>query len=184
MPSSYFIKSMHPKTSILPERSTIQRILKLGWVGQKKIHGHRAQFHLSSSTDEIFAYNRHGQQHKKKIPADLKNLLYEYMPVSEGWTVLDCEWLKKEGLVYVFDVLKHNGTALNHLSYRERFEFLPRFTKHSVQTLPLIRSVDKCLEVLDSNEPYIEGLVFKSLSSKGFKDTSIIRCRKSGIVYS
>ena len=174
---------MHPKTSILPERSTIQRILKLGWVGQKKIHGHRAQFHLSASTKQVIAYNRQGKEHKKQVPDELIQQLYDYIPVSDDWSVIDCEWLKKEGKVFVFDILKHNGVTLNHLSYGERFEFLPRFAKGTVQTLPLIRSVEKCIEILESDENHIEGLVFKSLNSKGFKDTSIVRCRKSGIVY-
>src|SRR5258708_4611846 len=40
---SVFIKAMHPKTEIQPSLAAIGKILKAGWVGQMKIHGHRAQ---------------------------------------------------------------------------------------------------------------------------------------------
>ena len=33
------------------------------------------------------------------------------------------------------------------------------------------------MEILESAGEHIEGLVFRSLNSKGFSDTSIVRCR-------
>jgi len=47
-----------------------------------------------------------------------------------------------------------------------------------VETLPLYRTVERCLEALARPEPWIEGLVFKALSTPGFADTSVIRCRR------
>jgi hypothetical protein len=43
--------------------------------------------------------------------------------------------------------------------------------------LPLITSLERCLEVLAGDDEDVEGLVFKS-KSPGFADTTIVRCRK------
>ena len=66
---SLFMRPMHPKTEIRPTSEAIQKILAAGWVAQLKIHGHRAQIHIpSDSSEELIAYNRQGQVHKKALP--------------------------------------------------------------------------------------------------------------------
>lgn len=161
----------------------MKRVLDLGWVGQLKIHGHRAQIHLSPVPEQApLVYNRQGNLHAKQLPpalaAELRRI-FGPRPDSDGWTVLDAEWLKGEDKIYVFDILRREGRLLESLTYAERWELLPRvYASDSVQTLPLLRSVDRCLEVMERPEPWIEGLVFRALTTPGFSDTSIVRCRR------
>ena len=180
MDRSVFIKSMHPKTEISPSRVAIEKILNAGWVGQMKIHGHRAQIHLPSDLKkEPIAYNRQGRPHKKLLPDEIIAELQRLFKVKNGWTVIDAEWIKPENKLYIFDILKQDGKILRALTYTERWKLLPRlYISRHLQTLPLLTSVEKCMEVLAREEESIEGLVFKAAGSKGFEDTSIVRCRK------
>lgn len=180
MPPSVFIKAMHPKTEIQPTAAAIDKILKAGWVGQMKVHGHRAQIHLSAGAPiGPIVYNRQGRPHKKLLPDDITQELRRIFELHDGWTVIDAEWLKPEEKLFIFDILKLDGKLLRTLSYRERYALLPRsYISPHVQTLPLLTTQAKCLEILNRPEDYIEGLVFKALASKGFSDTSIVRCRK------
>jgi ATP-dependent DNA ligase len=175
---SVYIKAMHPKTEIQPTRAAIEKILKAGWVGQMKIHGHRAQIHLSQDEEPI-AYNRMGKPHKKLLPKEIVAELLRIVDPQDDWTVVDAEWLKPENKLYLFDVLKKDGKSLRALTYGERWKLLPRaYLSPYIQTLPLLTTVEKCLEVIAKPDEHIEGLVFKSMKTKGFEDTSIIRCRK------
>jgi len=178
---SLFIRAMHPKTEIRPDRATIKRVLDAQWCGQLKIHGHRVQFHVPAEpTLDIFAYTRQGTLHKKPIPAPLATELRRLFAPPSGWNVVDGEWLKAEDRVFVFDFLKKDNRLLSSLTYTERLAMLPRvFNVNCIETLPIYRTVDKCLAAMDRPESYIEGLVFKSLNTPGFADTSIIRCRRS-----
>ena len=180
MPRSVFIQAMHPKTEISPTVASVERILKAGWAGQSKIHGHRAQIHLPADEKlEAIAYNRQGNTHRKLLPDEIVQELRRIVKPKSGWTVLDTEWLKPEGKLYVFDILKLNDKLLRQLSYEERYKLLPRlYISRHVQTLPLLTTASKCMEVLASTDEHIEGLVFKSLGTRGFEDTSIVRCRK------
>lgn len=177
---SAFIKAMHPKTEISPTLASVEKILKAGWVGQTKIHGHRAQIHLSADPkEEVIAYNRQGRPHKKLLPDEIIEELRRILDLKEGWTILDVEWLKPSDQLFVFDVLKQNGKLLRNLTYVERWNLLPKlYLSPHIQTLPLIKTPEKCMEVLRSKEDHVEGLVFKSANTKGFEDTSIVRCRK------
>ncbi len=178
VPRSVFIKAMHPTTEISPIPASIEKILKAGWVGQMKIHGHRAQIHLHESEEPI-AYNRQGRPHTKLLPKEIIQELRRIFDLKKGWTVIDTEWLKPENKLFVFDILKIKDKLLRNLNYQDRFDLLPRlYISPHVQTLPLLTTKEKCLEVLARPEKYIEGLVFKSLTTKGFEDTSIVRCRK------
>jgi hypothetical protein len=183
MPRSPYIKAMHPKTAIRPDAASIRKILKLGWGGQLKIHGHRAQFHIPASADEpMFVYTRHGTLHRKKIPMTVETELRRLFAPKKGWTVIDCEWIKDLDKVYVFDVLKFNDQSLRTYTYQERWDLLPKVYKSPVvETLEIYRSVEKCMDMLLSEDELIEGLVFKSLSSTGFGDSTIVRCRKSNL---
>jgi ATP-dependent DNA ligase len=180
--ASPFIKAMHPKTNILPKPEAIVRILNLGWVGQMKVDGHRAQIHLCADPKQpVVAYNRHGEPHKKLLPASVtKELRRVFAPVS-GWNVIDTEWVKPAHKLFVFDILKKDGKLLRHCNYAERHALLPReYLSPHLVTLPLLTKIERCLELLERQDPYCEGLVFKSLTTPGFLDTSIIRCRRAG----
>ena len=171
---------MHPKTAIRPDPAAISRILAAKWVGQLKIHGHRAQIHIPASASEaVIAYNRHGKKHKKALPGPMEKELRRIFGPNSGWNVIDAEWLKGEDKIFVFDLLKREGDVLRRLTFPERWKGLPRdFISPFVSVLPLIRDLSGCLKALQSNDPAVEGLVFKSMGTPGFSDTSIVRCRK------
>lgn len=183
MAKSPFLKAPHPKVEIKPTEAAIQKILSQGWVGQLKIHGHRAQIHLSTDPkDEILVYNRHGRPHARALsPVMASEVRRIFGPLaSEGWIVLDAEWLKPEEKLYVFDLLKVGDEVLRKYSYLERWKRLPRaYLSPCVQTLGVLTDLEACLPVFrdaESRAKWIEGLVFKS-PSPGFEDSSIIRCR-------
>lgn len=178
--SSNYIKAMHPKTEIRATQDAVEKILKAGWVGQMKIHGHRAQVHLSANaSDKPIVYNRQGRPHKKLLPDSITTELRRIFDLDADWTVIDCEWIKPQGLLYIFDILKQDGKSLRPLSYADRYALLPKsYISPQVKALPLVTTVLKCMEILANPDEHIEGLVFKSLSAKGFEDTSIVRCRK------
>lgn len=178
--ASVFIKAMHPKTEVSPTSASVEKLLRAGWAGQMKVHGHRAQIHLSADpADDVVAYNRQGRPHKKLLPPEIEAELRRILDLKTGWTAIDCEWLKPEGKLFLFDVLKLDGESTRRMTYEERWNLLPRaYISRHVQTLPLLTTAEKCIEVLKRTEEHVEGLVFKALKSKGFEDTSIIRCRK------
>src|SRR6185312_16037753 len=81
---SVFIKAMHPKTEIQPSRAAIEKILKMGWVGQMKIHGHRAQVHLSADREDPIVYNRQGKTHGKLLSKEIGTELYRIADLKSG----------------------------------------------------------------------------------------------------
>ncbi len=180
MARSNYLKAMHPKTEISPTAASIEKILRAGWIGQIKIHGHRAQIHIPADPKEdAIAYNRQGRPHKKLLPDEILLELRRILKLESDWTILDSEWLKPEGKLYIFDILKADGQNLRSLSYLERWKLLPKlYISPHVQTLPILTTVEKCLEILRGSDENVEGLVFKSKDTKGFADTSIVRCRK------
>ena len=179
-----YIRAPHPKTGILPEPSTIKRILGTGWVGQTKIHGHRCQLHVpAEGAKGVIAFTRQGKRHAKAMSdAMLKEVVRLFRPET-GWNVVDAEWLKPEDKLFVFDYLKKEGRLLSKLAFPQRFELLPRaYISPHITTLPLLRDLKQCLDVLGSTDPHVEGLVFKSLTRIGFADTSVVRCvRRPGL---
>lgn len=182
LPASLYIRAPHPKTEIRPERSAVERVLSAGWVGQVKIHGHRAQIHISSDPEvSPIVYNRQGKPHQKELSLPIISELRRLFTPARGWNVVDAEWIKSEDKLFVFDFLKKDGVALSRQTYTERYNLLPRnFISPHFQVLPLLTSVEKCLEPLASTDPNIEGVVFKSPTTAGFSDTSVIRCRRKG----
>ena len=160
MASPPFIRAMHPKTEIRPEPVAVRKILNLGWIGQVKVHGHRAQIHIPADPKkQIVVYNRHGQPHRKKLPDALDKELRRIFGPHDDWTVLDAEWLKDKDKIYVFDLLKLNGQSLRTYTYKERWELLPRvYRSDNIETLPVLRSVDECMETLASTDDRVEGL--------------------------
>lgn len=177
---SVYIKSMHPKTEVRPDRAAIRRILDGGWVGQAKIHGHRAQIHVPSNpAEDTLVYNRQGQLHAKTLSKRIDAEVRRLFAPTEGWTVIDGEWLKPEDRLFVFDILKRQGRLLADYTYEQRYELLPRiFSSDCVEVLPLLRTADKCMEALASEDDLVEGIVLKALTTPGFRDTSVVRCRK------
>ncbi len=174
-----FLKAMHPKASIAPTREAVKKILDAGWWGQLKIHGHRAQIHIPPGPSQmIVVYNRQGQKHRKELPLTLsEDLLRIFRPQSD-WNVLDAEWLKSTDEIFVFDFLKQEGELLDRFSYQERFQLLPQvFGSPKIVTLKPLITLHECLKVLEDPKPNVEGLVFKSPTTRGFLDTALVRCR-------
>lgn len=180
VPPSVYIKAMHPKTEIAPTQAAVEKMLKAGWAGQMKVHGHRAQIHIHADENkDAIAYNRQGRPHKKLLPDNIVEELRRILKPESGWTIIDAEWLKPESKLFIFDILKRDDENLRRMTYAERYELLPRaYISPFISTPPLLTTVAKCMELLQSSEPHVEGLVFKALSTKGFEDTSIVRCRK------
>ena len=176
---SIFIDPIHPKTEIRPVPETITKVLSAGWVAQLKIHGHRAQIHISSEpNEEILVFNRHGELHKKELTPLMQSELRRLFTPNSGWNIIDAEWLKPEDKLYVFDFLKKDGQLLRKLNFLDRWSQIPRaYISPCIQTLGVITTLQECLEVLSKKgQNHVEGLVFKS-PSPGFEDSSIIRCR-------
>lgn len=175
-----YIRAMHPKKGIRPSPEVISKILRSGWVAQKKINGHRAQIHLLAGAPEgTVVYNRQGRPHKIPLPEKTIGELFRIFKPAAGWTVLDGEWIKKINRVYIFDLLKKDGETLRNLTYEQRHALLPRdYISPFVRTLPILRTLETCLLALEQPDDSVEGLVFKSPTRKGFEDSSIIRCRK------
>lgn len=179
--STRYIRAPHPKTGITPSVESIQRILAQGWVGQTKIHGHRCQLHIPPEGREVVAFNRQGHKHALPLTPKMVDEILRLFRPEQGWNVIDAEWVKPKETIYIFDWLKQDGQLLSKLTYPERWELLPRaYLSPHLKTLPLLREVKDCLKVLESKDPLVEGLVFKSPSRAGFSDTSVIRCRKRG----
>lgn len=177
---SRYISAPHPKTEIRPERSAIEKVLASGWVGQMKVHGHRAQIHLhgDESIDPI-VFTRQGTLHRLKLQEDIVAELRRILQPSDGWSAFDAEWIKPAKHLYLFDCLKKDGKELDDLTYPERYALLPKdFISPRVTLLPLLNTVDKCWKILLREEAYVEGLIFKSLTSRGFSDSAVLRCRK------
>ncbi|MDQ3233177.1 MAG: hypothetical protein M3Q07_15270, partial [Pseudobdellovibrionaceae bacterium] len=121
------IRPIHPKSEISPTRDAISRILELGWWGQVKIHGHRAQIHIPSDDhDHVVIFNRQGQPHRKVLPPDALREVSRIFRPKSGWNVIDAEWLKADDRLFVFDFLKREDHILDAVTYGERYALLPR----------------------------------------------------------
>ncbi len=178
-PSS-FIKTAHPKKEVQINAQTFQRILDADWWGQTKIHGHRAQIHLSADSQEnCLVYNRHGKLHAKELEGLIIDELRRILAPKKGWTVIEAEWLKNEQKLFLFDCIKLNDELLSTLTYEERYRFLPKlYISPHIVTLPVLRTVEECMAVINNPAAEIEGVIFKSRHTKGYSDHSLIRCRK------
>lgn len=176
---SPFIRAPHPKTNLKPDAQVIQRILDRGWAAQLKIHGHRAQIHIPlDKGQKILIYNRQGRLHKLQPSPEMVSELFRLFPPQFDWNVIDAEWVKPLNKIFVFDILKRNGELLQGKSYKERYDMLPRIYRSDIiETLPLFYNASRALERVESAPDYVEGLVLRSLETKGFHDTSLIRCR-------
>jgi hypothetical protein len=176
---SKFIRPMHPKSEIKADAPSVHKVLAAGWVGQMKVHGHRAQIHIpADASKRIVVFNRQGNEHKKALSEKILRELRRLFSPAKGWNVIDAEWLKDEEKIFVFDIIKHEGVLLQRLSFPERWKLLPRaYISPVFSTLPLLDTPEKCLKLLNRPPEHCEGLVFKSLSRRGFADSSIVRCR-------
>ncbi len=175
-----FLRPMHPKAAIRANREAITKILAAGWVGQLKIHGHRAQIHIPSDRSQgVVAYTRHGKRHSTPMPEGMISELFRIFSPLKGWNVIDAEWVKENKKLYVFDLIVQEGEALHRLTFPERWKRLSReYLSPHLATLPQLLTLEDCMKALQSTKPYVEGLVFKSIHSPGFEDRSIVRCRR------
>lgn len=181
LPTRY-MKAPHPKTSIKPDLVAIQRILDSGWVAQFKVHGHRAQIHIHANPQQAsYVFNRQGKLHKKSLSKTLEDEIRRILQPKSDWTVLDCEWLKGDDKLFLFDILRQNGEALHHMTYEDRYERLPRiYRSPHIETLGIWKQASHGFEAIETAPAYIEGFVLKAFHTKGFSDTSVIRCRWPG----
>lgn len=177
---SRFIRAMHPKAEIRPDAPAVRKVLGMGWGGQLKIHGHRAQIHVPADPKTpILVFNRQGELHKKAVSPALDAEIRRVLAPQADWSAIDAEWLKADDRVFLFDFLKREGRSLETMPYEERWALLPRvYRSPFLETLEIFRTADKCLEALARTESWVEGLVFKSLKAPGFSDASVVRCRK------
>jgi ATP-dependent DNA ligase len=177
---SRFLKTGHPEKEIRADVQTFRRILEEGWWGQAKIHGHRAQIHISAAVeDSCLVFNRHGRLHAKLLDPEIVAELRRILSPQSDWSTIEAEWLKSERKLFLFDYIKKDGKVLSSLNYEERYQLLPRlYLSPFVSTLAILRTAEECMEIMKDPSPHIEGLMFKSRHSKGFSDFSMIRCRK------
>lgn len=173
-----FMKQQHPTSGIQPDAETIKRIMATGWVGQKKINGRCAQIHVAA-TGEVIAYTRHGDRHTLPLSQSIQQKLVQHFAPSQGFNVIVGEWQPTIKMLFTFDTLAQEGERLDGLTFPERFKLLPRdFIDPEIQVLPLIKTLAAAMKVFESEDPYVEGMVFKSSTSKGWPDSAIIRCRR------
>lgn len=172
-----FIKTYHPKSSMLPTKDSIAKILKVGWICQAKKNGFRVQLHILE--DQVANFTRHGKRHTRGLPPELKQGLLNYCP----GTALVGEWVWHEKAIYLFDCIKFENKVIDHMSYSERHALIPeeRPMEGKIYKLPLITDADEAYAALmdEANE----GLVFKNPKAIGFGNNSIIRCRRNGISF-
>jgi ATP-dependent DNA ligase len=173
-----FIRPIHPKTSILPTREAIAKVLSNGWVAQAKINGRRNQLHVGSD-GSLRAFTRQGTPHTLMMPKGLKDDLIDVLRPAEGTNVVDSEWYTQTNEVFTFDMLAKDGVVLQSLRYDERHALLPA-TAGRVHLLPFL-DLEQAVTLIETGDEVIEGIVLKSPSSTGFSDTSVIRCRRSGV---
>jgi hypothetical protein len=167
-----FMPWPYPSGSIKPDSAQIQRLLNLGYVGQTKIDGRSCEI-LIASTGELAVYTRHGTPYTRPLPQHLtERLLAEYRP-TQGFTVLAGEYLSQMQTIYLYDCLALEGDDLTRRPYLERYADIPI---GSFEVLPIFRTVEECMAIIETISPFVEGLVFKAPGS-GIKN-SIIRCRK------
>ena len=183
MPASIFIKSPTPKAEIIPNTTTIRKILSEGWVGQIYWLGHWLQLHIPASRKQsIIVYNRQGQPYGNELPDFVLEDLEKFFSPLKGWNALVAKWVPAARKLHIFDMVKKDGIVLSHLGYKDRWSMIPRvYPSKSIVTAKTITTVEKCLEVVNDPNPKIAGLVFHSQNSTGFNATSVIRCRKNRI---
>jgi len=175
---SRFIQSQHPKHSIAPEFDQVRSILKLGWIAQPKLNGHRLQIHITPER-ELTCYTRKGTLHTKNLSTELK-ISFESYANPEGHLCLEGEWLKDLNEVHLFDVLRFESNTLSLYTYQERYGILKDIFKISphLKLVRVLRKETDCMRILSGNDEKIEGLVFKAWTTKGWPDTAIVRCLK------
>lgn len=175
-----FINPQHPKASVPPIREDIEDFIRWGWWGQKKVDGYRCQIHITSKGD-IKYYTRQGSLHTRKVPDIISDQLKRHLTPSDGVNVFESEWQRQQEKIYLFDVLKLENILLNEKTFAERHDILRKdlfFIEPNISFLPVYKSVYQCMQVLNKDEDYIEGLVFKLPTNKGWKNDAILRCRK------
>lgn len=97
---------------------------KPGWIAQAKKNGANSVIFVSPEK-EVFAYNRHGEKHKKWTFTKETAKSFAALP-GKGWYVINAELLhaKVKGLRdinYIHDILVDDGEYLGGTSYASRY---------------------------------------------------------------
>ena len=151
-------------------------------------NGMRSQIHLDYRQTVAAHYTRQGTLHTRKLSQEIIESCKPFLPSrNQSMSVIDGEWVPSLNHVFVFDILKFQGERLVGLTYAQRYEFLEALSKKlpegsHISILPVYKTLDEVMEQLDQvvENPHCEGLVFRAPDSKGWNDTSIVRCRIKG----
>lgn len=175
-----FIEPQHPKGELPATQESVEKYIRWGWWGQKKINGYRCQIHICNK-GKVSYFTRQGSLHTRKVPEILTEQLVRHLTPEKGFNVLDAEWQRQQESIYLFDVLQLEGQLLSALTYAERYQKLRKelfFIEPNIKFLPVYKSVRQCMQVLNKDEEWVEGLVFKLPHNRGWKNDAIQRCRK------
>lgn len=175
-----FIQAQHPKGELPPTEDSVSKYIRWGWWGQKKINGYRCQIHISSKS-EVFYFTRQGRLHTRKVPEIVNEQLLRHLIPTKGFNTFDAEWQRQQETIYLFDVLKLENKLLQNLTYAERYKILRKdlfFIEPNVKFLPVYKSVRQCMQVLNKDDVWVEGLVFKLPDIQGWDNDAIQRCTK------
>ena len=175
-----FLRPQHPKGMLAPRLDAVERMIAAGLYGQRKVHGHRAQIHIEPDGN-VVAFTRQGHLHTSALPE--KVVAFLATCADSAPIVLDGEWQKHEGRIYLFDVLATQGRVLDREGHADRFARIAVFESPWTPALPCLRTAADCWAILTDSDPMTEGLVFRNPATPGFADTAIVRCRKSGGVF-
>lgn len=171
------VKTHHPKQSLLMAKTDLESMLEKGWIGQAKMNGVRAQIHVIDDHPlyNIKAYNRRGSLLTGKMSPDIVDIIRTNFKPGD---IFEAEWLRIRQALFIYEMVAKEGELLSSKNYAERYAMLPKIDSlPHVQTLPILDTPEDILAAY--NDAETEGVVFKALNTPGFKDTSIIRCRKA-----
>lgn len=182
MPSA-FVRGPHPTASLPPEAALIKKFLTRGWIAQKKMNGARIQIHVPANPAlPLVYYTRQGTVHTKAMNLDMEALLRTLLAPAENWNIVEGEWIRATGRIFLFDTLMDSGRVLSREPYIDRYRRLPRdFISPTLKVLSIIRTTAEALKVLLGDDVLVEGLVLKAEKSPSLDDDTIVRCRKSGL---
>ena len=160
------------------------------WVAQMKLNGQRNMLAIRPD-GEIEFWNRHGERQKYIPPLWLIDELKETFKMEDGkWSIIDGELLHNKdkstkNMIYVWDVLVHNGSYLIGQTAEQRYDLL-HTTVGSLSEGAIVPFATEHIMVAENIPPeqweekwkltatsYVEGFVLKKMSAKldpGFRE--------------
>lgn len=167
------------KGNLAPSIEGFRRVMNSGWIGQDKMLGMRLQLHVDAKS-QITNFTKKGTLHTRILSDELDEATKTLTP-KQGTNVYDCEWVQPLNQIFLFDLLAFEDDILKHLTYPERYKMLTERIEVTgpLSILGIMTSPEECLNRIMTSDHYVEGLVFKSNTTKGWSSKhSMIRCRK------